>query len=148
MIHFFSFLSPGFPGESDEAFQRTLDLMELVKFDNLNTFAYSPRPNTEAANWEDQVPEEVKSERLQRVQVLAAEHGLERSMRYLHREVEVLVEDRNPKNANQVMGRTRQGRQVYFDGDCENLKGEFVNVLITEARTWSLSGEMVPTSTP
>jgi tRNA-2-methylthio-N6-dimethylallyladenosine synthase len=108
----------------------------------LNSFAYSPRPNTEAALWEDQVPEEVKAERLQRVQQLAVKHGLERSQRYLGRVVEVLVEDGNPRNPNQVMGRTRQGRQVYFDGDLNELRGELVNVLITEARTWSLVGEL------
>ncbi|CAJ1958946.1 unnamed protein product [Cylindrotheca closterium] len=131
----------GFPGETEEAFQRTLDLMEEVKFDNLNTFAYSPRPNTEAAKWEDQLPEDVKSERLQRVQALATKHGLERSQRYVGRVLEVLVEDKNPRNANQVVGRTRQGRQVYFDGDLDVLKGEYVDVLVTEARTWSLMGE-------
>mmetsp|Transcript_9847 Transcript_9847/g.23208 ORF Transcript_9847/g.23208 Transcript_9847/m.23208 type:complete len:663 (+) Transcript_9847:824-2812(+) len=131
----------GFPGETEEAFQRTLDLMEEVKFDNLNTFAYSPRPNTEAANWEDQLPEDVKSERLQRVQALATKHGLERSERYVDKVVEVLVEDKNPRNANQVFGRTRQGRQVYFDGELDQLKGEYVDVLVTEARTWSLVGE-------
>lgn len=116
--------------------------MERVKFDNLNTFAYSTRPNTEAATWTDQVPEDVKKERLHRVQELAARHGLERSQRYVGRMVEVLVEDKNPRNSNQVMGRTRQGRQVYFDGDIDSLEGEFVNVRITEARTWSLMGEM------
>jgi tRNA-2-methylthio-N6-dimethylallyladenosine synthase len=131
----------GFPGETEEAFQKTLDLMEQVKFDNLNTFAYSPRPNTEAAKWDDQIPEDVKSERLQRVQALATIHGAERSQRYVDRIVEVLVEDKNPRDAKQVMGRTRQGRQVYFDGDLEELQGEFVNVKITEARTWSLMGE-------
>lgn len=117
--------------------------MREVKFDNLNTFAYSPRPNTEAATWEDQVPEDVKSRRLQEVQELATKHGLERSERYLNRELEVLVEDKNPRNTNQVMGRTRQGRQVYFNGNYKDLKGEFVNVRITEARTWSLMGELV-----
>lgn len=131
----------GFPGETEEQFQRTLDLMEAVKFDNLNTFAYSPRPNTEAANWEDQVPEDVKSERLQQVQALATKHGLERSQRYVGKVMEVLVEDKNPRNAQQVVGRTRQGRQVYFDGDLNELQGEFVDVLVTEARTWSLVGE-------
>jgi tRNA-2-methylthio-N6-dimethylallyladenosine synthase len=75
----------GFPGETEEAFERTLDLMKEVKFDNLNSFAYSPRPNTEAALWEDQVPEDVKSDRLQRVQKLATQHGLERSERYFDR---------------------------------------------------------------
>jgi len=132
----------GFPGETDKAFEKTLELMEQVKFDNLNTFAYSPRPNTEAANWEDQVPENVKSERLQRVQELAAKHGLERSQRYVGRAVEVLVEDANPRNPKQVMGRTRQARQVYFDGELDELRGQLVNVLITEARTWSLVGEL------
>ena len=133
----------GFPGETEEAFQRTLDLMEEVKFDNLNSFAYSPRPNTEAALWEDQIPDHVKAERLQRVQQLANQHGLERSQRYLDRTVEVLVEDANPRNPNQVMGRTRQGRQVYFDGNLSDLKGSFVKVHITEARTWSLLGKLV-----
>jgi tRNA-2-methylthio-N6-dimethylallyladenosine synthase len=132
----------GFPGETEDQFQRTLDLMEQVKFDNLNTFAYSTRPNTEAATWTDQVPEDVKKDRLHRVQEVAARHGLERSQRYVGRTVEVLVEDKNPRNPNQVMGRTRQGRQVYFDGEIDLLEGEFVDVRITEARTWSLMGEM------
>jgi tRNA-2-methylthio-N6-dimethylallyladenosine synthase len=134
----------GFPGESNEAFQRTLDLMNEVKFDNLNTFCYSRRPNTEAATWgeHNQVAEHVKSERLQIVQALAAQHGLERSMRYVGRTVEVLVEDGNPRNPNQVMGRTRQGRQVFFDASLETVRGEFVNVHITEARTWSLMGTL------
>jgi len=132
----------GFPGETEEAFQRTLDLMEEVKFDNLNTFAYSPRPNTEAANWENQVPPDVQSDRLQRVQALAAKHALERSERYVGRVVDVLVEDRNPKNRNEVMGRTRQGRQVFFEGDVDELKGEEVMVEIVEARTWSLVGKI------
>lgn len=131
----------GFPGETDEAFQRTLDLMNAVKFDNLNTFAYSPRPNTEASTWEDQVPEDIKSARLQMVQKLANEHGMERSMRYVGRTVEVLVEGGNPRNPRQVQGRTRQGRQVFFDGNLEELSGELVTVKVTEARTWSLMGE-------
>ena len=132
----------GFPGETEEEFQRTLDLMEEVKFDNLNMFAYSPRPNTEAANWDNQIPQDVQSDRLQRVQSLAAKHALERSQRYLGRVVEVLVEDRNPKNGNEVMGRTRQGRQVFFAGDIHELKGEMLMVEILEARTWSLVGRI------
>ena len=132
----------GFPGETDEAFERTLDVMRAVKFDNLNTFAYSPRPNTEAALWEDQIPDDVKAERLQKVQRLAAEHALERSERYVGKKVEVLVEERNPRSVEQVMGRTRQGRQVFFDGDIDELMGSLVEVKITEARPWSLTGEL------
>lgn len=123
----------GFPGESDAAFQRTLDLMGEVKFDNLNTFAYSPRPNTEAALWDNQIPEDVKAERLQIVQRLATTHALERSERYLDRTEEILVEDRNARNPDEVMGRTRQGRQVYFRGDLEDLKGKLVDVKIGRA---------------
>lgn len=139
----------GFPGETEEAFQKTLQLMEEVKFDNVNSFVYSPRPNTEAAAWElDQgVPNPVKAERLHRVQELAARHGLERSERYLGRTVSVLVEDANPRHpTQQVMGRTRQGRQVYFDGDLARLRGELVHVTITEARTWSLMGVLAGTT--
>ena len=133
----------GFPGETDEEFQRTLDLMNEVKFDNLNTFAYSPRPNTEAALWTNQVPEDVKAERLQQVQRLATQHGLERSERYVGKVVEVLVEDINPRNSMQVCGRTRQNRQVFFNANYEECRGKLVNVLITEARPWSLTGEIV-----
>lgn len=133
----------GFPGETEEAFQRTLDLMEEVKFDNLNTFAYSPRPNTEAADWANQIPSDVKSDRLQRVQALAAKHAYERSQRYVGTAVEVLVEDRNPKNGNEVMGRTRQGRQVFFEGDIKQLKGQLVMVEVLEGRTWSLVGRLL-----
>ena len=116
--------------------------MENVKFDNLNTFAYSPRPNTEAALWDNQIPEDVKAERLQKVQRLAIQHALERSERYVGRTIDILVEDKNPKNIEQVFGRTRQGRQVFFNGDIDNLKGKIVNVKIVQARPWSLVGEI------
>ena len=78
-----------------------------------------------------------------RVQALAVKHGMERSQRYLGRTIEVLVEDKNPRKPGQVMGRTRQGRQVFFDGDIKDIKGEFVEVEITEARTWSLMGKPI-----
>jgi len=133
----------GFPGETDQAFQRTLDIMEKVKFDNLNTYAYSPRPNTEAAHWPNQIPNAIKSERLQIVQKIGAQHALERSQRYLGTAVEVLVEELNPKNQAQVMGRTRQNRLVFFDGDFHKLRGKLVNVEIEEARPWSLTGKLV-----
>ncbi|CAM9365981.1 unnamed protein product [Discosporangium mesarthrocarpum] len=131
----------GFPGETEEQFQHTLDLMEEVKYDNLNTFSYSPRPNTEAALWENQVPEDVKSDRLQRVMRLGARHALERSQRYMGRVMEVLVEERNPKNAAQVMGRTRTNRPVFVQGRIEELRGKLLPVRITECRPWSLTGE-------
>jgi len=132
----------GFPGETEEAFENTLRLMEAVKFDQLNTAAYSPRPHTPAALWTNQVDERVKKERLQRINRLAAQHALERRQRYLGRVEEVLVEQRNPKYPAQVKGRNRQGCPVFFDGDIDELKGQLVPVRITEALAYSLVGEL------
>ena len=133
----------GFPGETEEQFQNTLRLMEAVKFDQLNTAAYSPRPHTPAALWEDQVEEKVKKERLQIINRLAAEHALERRQRYLGRVEEVLVEMRNPKHPAQVKGRNRQGCPVFFEGDIDELLGKLVPVRIVEALAYSLVGERV-----
>jgi tRNA-2-methylthio-N6-dimethylallyladenosine synthase len=131
----------GFPGETEEQFQATLALMEEVKFDQLNTAAYSPRPHTPAALWQNQVDEATKMERLQRINRLAAVHALERRQRYVGRIEEVLVEQRNPKYPNQVKGRNRQGCPVFFDGDAATLIGKLVPVRITEAQTYSIVGE-------
>ena len=84
--------------------------------------------------------EQVKKERLQRINRLAGEHALERRQRYLGRVVEVLVEQRNPRDPSQVKGRNRQGCPVFFEGDAEELKGELVPVRITEALAYSLVG--------
>jgi tRNA-2-methylthio-N6-dimethylallyladenosine synthase len=131
----------GFPGETEEQFQATLELMEKVRFDQINTAAYSARPHTPAALWE-QVDEKVKKDRLQRINRLAAQHAHERRQRYVGRVVEVLVEGRNPKQPMQVKGRNRQGCPVFFDGDEAELKGKLVNVLIVEALPYSLVGEL------
>ena len=132
----------GFPGETEEQFENTLKLMEAVKFDQLNTAAYSPRPHTPAAEWGNQVDEKVKKERLARINALAGKHALERRQRYLGRVEEVLVEQRNPKRPEQVKGRNRQGCPVFFVGDADELKGRLVPVRITEALTYSLVGEL------
>jgi tRNA-2-methylthio-N6-dimethylallyladenosine synthase len=132
----------GFPGETEEQFENTLKLMEAVKFDQLNTAAYSPRPHTPAALWDNQVDEKVKKDRLRRINDLAAVHALERRQRYLGRIEEVLVEKRNEKRPEQVKGRNRQGCPVFFEGDIDELKGKLVPVRIVEAKAYSLVGEM------
>uniref|UniRef100_A0A0G4HEZ9 Uncharacterized protein n=1 Tax=Chromera velia CCMP2878 TaxID=1169474 RepID=A0A0G4HEZ9_9ALVE len=133
----------GFPGETDEQFQNTVSLMEEVQFDAMMSAAYSPRPNTPAAEWDDQVPERVKSERLQLVTELSKKHIFDRSQRFLGRTEEVLVEGANPKIPGQVMGRTRHNRLVFFDGDVGALKGELVDVRIDTARAFHLTGSPV-----
>lgn len=134
----------GFPGETEEQFQNTLKLVEDIGFDQLNTAAYSPRPGTPAAVWENQLSEEVKSDRLQRLNHLVATKAAERSQRYQGRIEEVLVEDQNAKDPTQVMGRTRGNRLTFFPGDITQLKGKLVRVKITEVRAFSLTGEVVP----
>lgn len=120
-----------------------MSLMEEVKFDSVNTAAYSPRPNTPAATWDDQVPEDIKQERLQRINLLVKEHARERRSRMIGRTVEVLVEERNVRKPTQVMGRTRHGYIVYFDGEIEELRGELVNVLIESGKAFYLAGTRI-----
>lgn len=130
----------GFPGETEAQFENTLKLVDEIGFDQLNTAAYSPRPGTPAAIWDDQLSEQVKSDRLQRLNHLVATKAAERSQRYLGRIEEILVEDVNPKDASQVMGRTRGNRLTFFTGNIEQLRGKFVKVKITEVRPFSLTG--------
>lgn len=133
----------GFPGETEEQFQETLSLMEEVKFEQVNTAAYSPRPNTPAAEWTNQLPDEVKQDRLQRINRLGTEHALERSRRFVGRVMDVLVEDINVKNPTQVMGRIPHSRLTYFEGNIAALAGKIVKVRITEAKPFYLLGELV-----
>ena len=134
----------GFPGETEEQFENTLKLVEEIGFDLLNTAAYSPRPGTPAAMWENQLSEDVKSDRLQRLNHLVSTKAAERSQRYKGRLEEVLVEDQNLKDKTQVMGRTRGNRLTFFTGDIQELKGKLVSVKITEVRAFSLTGERIP----
>ncbi len=133
----------GFPGETEQQFENTLKLVEDIGFDMLNTAAYSPRPGTPAALWDNQLSEEIKSDRLQRLNHLVNVKASERSQRYFGRIEEVLVEDQNPKDKTQVMGRTGGNRLTFFTGDIKELKGQLVKVKITEVRAFSLTGEPV-----
>lgn len=133
----------GFPGETEDQFQRTMELLHEVQFDMLNTAAYSPRPNTPAAVWDNQVPESVKADRLARINQACSAVALERSKRFVGRVEEVLVEEVNPRNASQVMGRNRANRIVRFDGDINLLRNKLVKVRILEAMPYSLVGSAI-----
>ena len=134
----------GFPGETETQFEKTLQLVDEIGFDQLNTAAYSPRPGTPAAHWDNQVPEAVKDDRLQRLNYLVAVKAAERSQRYLGRIEAVLIEDENPKDPTQVMGRTQGNRLTFVPGDIDRLRGHIINVKITETRGFSLTGELIP----
>ncbi|MBW4526003.1 MAG: tRNA (N6-isopentenyl adenosine(37)-C2)-methylthiotransferase MiaB [Phormidium tanganyikae FI6-MK23] len=131
----------GFPGETEEQFQNTLQLVEDIGFDLINTAAYSPRPGTPAAVWESQLTEEVKADRLQRLNRLVSQTASDRSQRYAGRIEEVLVEAQNPKDPRQVMGRTRGNRLTFFAGLIDELRGKTVKVKITEVRSFSLTAQ-------
>jgi tRNA-2-methylthio-N6-dimethylallyladenosine synthase len=133
-----------FPGETDAQYRRTLDLIEEIGFDQVNTAAYSPRPNTPAADWPGQLSEAVKVERLQEINALVERTARERSARYAGRIEEILVEGINPKDPQQVMGRTRTNRLTFFpaakaDGSAWQA-GDLAAVRIEAVRPFSLSG--------
>ncbi len=130
----------GFPGETDEDFEETMDLIERVRFDQLYAFKYSPRPGTPATR-KEQVPEEVKKARLARLQERQQEIMLEKNQALVGQIVEVLVEDISQKKG-QLRGRTRTHKVTNFQGD-PSLIGTFVNVRITEGHRYSLLGEIV-----
>ncbi|MGC1394399.1 MAG: tRNA (N6-isopentenyl adenosine(37)-C2)-methylthiotransferase MiaB [Coleofasciculaceae cyanobacterium] len=134
----------GFPGETEAQFEQTLKMLDDIGFDMLNTAAYSPRPGTPAALWDNQLSEEVKSDRLQRLNHLVSTKAAQASQRYYGRIEEILVEDQNTKDPSQVMGRTRGNRLAFFNGDIKELKGKLVNVKITDIRAFSLTGERIP----
>ncbi len=137
-----------FPGESEAQFRRTLDLVEEIGFDQVNTAAYSPRPNTPAADWPDQLPESEKVDRLRELNGLVERTAKERNARYLGRVEEVLVEGVNPKDPAQVMGRTRTNRLTFFpatDGrGGTHRPGDLVHVRIHTVRAFSLAAELLP----
>ncbi|WP_320675339.1 tRNA (N6-isopentenyl adenosine(37)-C2)-methylthiotransferase MiaB [Prochlorococcus sp. MIT 1341] len=133
-----------FPGETDEQFRETLSIIEEIGFDQINTAAYSPRPNTPSAEWSNQVPEELKIERLKKINSLVEKIALQKNLRYSNQKEEVLAEGFNPKNPNQLMGRTRTNRITFFDSKGPDgstyTPGDLVDVLINNVRSFSLSG--------
>jgi tRNA-2-methylthio-N6-dimethylallyladenosine synthase len=130
-----------FPGETEAQFQDTLTLVADLGFELVNTAIYSPRPGTAAAAWvEERIGEDVAAERLQRLNHQVVQTAAQQSQTYLDTIQEILVEAANPKHPDQVMGRTRTNKQVFIPGSLEDLGGELVQVKITAARAFSLSG--------
>ncbi|WP_281069599.1 tRNA (N6-isopentenyl adenosine(37)-C2)-methylthiotransferase MiaB [Proteiniclasticum aestuarii] len=132
----------GFPGETEEDFEETLKLVEEVKYDSAYTFIYSRRKYTPADRMKEQIPEEVKHERFNRLVEAVNRNAIAINKTYQDQIVEVLVEGKSKNNEEYVQGRTRTGKTVNFPGD-ESLTGKLVKVLITKARSFSLMGEML-----
>ena len=129
----------GFPGETDQDFKDTLDLVKQVEYDLAFTFLYSPRPGTKAAVMTDQVPEEVKKERFNQLLETVNEIAARKNKAYLGKIEEVLVEGLSKNNDQILSGRNRKNKLINFAGDKSKI-GQIVNVKITATKSFSLDG--------
>lgn len=132
----------GFPGETDEDFADTLEVITKARFDQAYTFIYSPRKGTPAAEMPDQVPQEVKKERFQKLLDLQNRISWELNQQMLGKIEEVLVEGTSKTDPAKLSGRTRGNKIVIVDGP-EELIGHVIKVKIEEAQTWSLQGKII-----
>jgi tRNA-2-methylthio-N6-dimethylallyladenosine synthase len=128
----------GFPGETEEDFRRTLEVAEEVGYDGAFTFVYSPRRGTEAAEMPDQIPHEVKVERMERLVDVIQRRARERAQRFVGRTVEVLVEGPSRTDPARLRGRSRHNKVVNFSG--LGSAGELVQVQIEAATSQTLTG--------
>ncbi|MDU4935751.1 MAG: tRNA (N6-isopentenyl adenosine(37)-C2)-methylthiotransferase MiaB [Peptostreptococcaceae bacterium] len=142
-IAFSTDLMIGFPGETEEDLLDTIDVVEKVRYDSAFTFIYSKRKGTPAAEMENQIPEDVKHERFNRVLSKVNEIVGEINQSYIGKTVEVLVEGKSKTDDNRFMGRTRQNKLVNFDAKSEDLIGKLINVEITSATGFSLIGKEI-----
>lgn len=131
----------GFPNETDEDFKKTLDIVNYCKFDGAYTFIFSPREGTAAARMEDKISMEVKEKRLQELNNLVNKYSLESNQKLVGKVVEVLVNGISEKNSNKVYGYTETMKLVNIVGGDE-LIGKIVPVKITDAKSFSLDGEI------
>ena len=131
----------GFPGETEEDFQETISLVKEVEFDSSFMFIYSPRIGTPATRLKDQVPEEVQRDRIYRLIEVQSEVSLKKNVEWVGRTVDVLVEGRSQKDPDRLSGRAPNNKLVVFQGH-PSLIGHTVPVRVTEAQTWSLTGEV------
>lgn len=132
----------GFPGETEEEFEETMTLVNEVGYDSAFTFLYSIREGTPAAEFENQIPEEVKHQRFNRLVDAVNTNSAKKNAAYEGHIEKVLVEGLSKKNENTLTGRTEGFKLVDFEGDSSYI-GQIVNVEITEGKTFSLKGRMV-----
>lgn len=132
----------GFPGETEEDFQDTMEVMESVGYESIYAFKYSPRPYTKAAKYDDQVPDDVASDRLTRLLQRHRELAFDMAKFYENLNLEVLVEKEDDEKPGLLMGRSTQNKVVHFNGS-KDLIGKTVSVRINRAYPQTLWGEQV-----
>jgi len=131
----------GFPGETDEDFLDTVSLYERVGYASSFAFRYSVRPGTAAADFDDDVPENVKISRLERIITLGQKYAVKFSSSLIGKSREILVEGESNKNPGMQYGYDRAGRRVLFDGK-NRLRGSLIRVIITNADKWFITGKI------
>lgn len=132
----------GFPGETEEDFQETLNVVKTCKYDSAFTFIFSPREGTPAAKMEDNVSKEEKEKRLYQLNDLVNTYAKEANDKYLNQVVPVLIEGYSEKDQYKLMGYTDTMKLVNVKGEEKHI-GKIVNVKITDVKTWSMDGEIV-----
>jgi tRNA-2-methylthio-N6-dimethylallyladenosine synthase len=128
----------GFPGETEDDFRETMEVVEEVRFDSAFTFVYSPRAGTDAAAMTDQIPDDVKRDRIERLVELVQRLAAERNAERIGRVEQVLVEGPSRTDPAYLRGRTRRNTTVNFLGDAA--PGDFVDVRIERATSTTLAG--------
>lgn len=133
----------GFPGETEEDFLDTLSLVREVEYDSAFTFIYSPRVGTPAAKYDDQIPENIKHERFDRLVDEVNRCSAKKNSEYLERIVTVMVDGPSKNDAGAWSGRTDTFKLVNFTSEESLMEGQMVSVRITETKTFSLDGKKV-----
>ena len=132
----------GFPTETEEDFNQTLELVQRVSFDGIFSFYYSPRPLTKASRMDGQLPREIKIKRLERLIKIANSLAKKRTQRFIGRIEEVLIEGVAKKNPGSFMGRNEADRIVIFPDTGDLKTGDIVTVKIKDASVWALFGNI------
>ena len=132
----------GFPGESEEEFNETLEMLKEVRYDNIYSFIYSKRNGTPAAVMKNQIPDDVKGARFQKMIALQTEISKEKNLEFKGKTVRALVEGKSKTDETRLTARTVSNRLVHFEGD-ESLTGEYVNLFIERAEPHALYGRLV-----
>ena len=131
----------GFPGESEDDFEDTLDVVNICKYDSAFTFIFSPREGTPAAKMKDDTPLDVKEDRLHRLNELVNKYALEANLQYLGKVVPFLLENVSEKNSDMLAGYTDTMKLVNVKAS-KDMLGKIVDVKITDVKTWSMDGEI------
>lgn len=130
----------GFPGETEQDFEETVELIKEVSFDHVYTFIFSPRPLAEASNYPDQVPEEVRKERFQRLVEVVRETCLKQNRKLIGKEIEAVVEGKS-RTRNLTQARTKAGKVILFENGSKK-PGEKVRLVVTDAGPYHLVGRI------